>query len=84
MTNLSVQDRIDGKGKVAELVAAIGQEFSDNRSSTCRSILLSVSADGNTCEVQEVAHTSSFLSHRSPRVGVKQVPSWLVWNSMFF
>ena len=83
MINLSVQDSMDRKGKVAELIAAIGTEFSDNHSSTCRSILLSVSASGNICEVQEVANTSSFLSHRKPRPGVKQVPSWLVWNSMF-
>lgn len=84
MTNLSVQDRIDGKGKVAELVAAIGQEFSFNHSSTCRAVLLGVSANGNTCEIQEVANTSSFLSHRKPDPQVKQVPSWLIWNSMFF
>ncbi len=83
MINLSIQDSIDRKGKVGELIAAIGTEFSDNHSSTCRSILLSVSASGNICEVQEVANTSSFLSHRKPRPGVKQVPSWLVWNSMF-
>jgi hypothetical protein len=80
---LSVQDQIDRKGKVGELLGAIGQEFSYNHSSTCRAILLSVSASGNMCEVQEVANTSSFLSHRKPKPGVKQVPSWLVWNSMF-
>ena len=80
---LSVQDQIDRKGKVGELLGAIGQEFSFNHSSTCRAILLGVSASGNICEVQEVANTSSFLSHREPRPGVKQVPSWLVWNSMF-
>lgn len=84
MINLSVQDRVDGKGKIAELIAAIGTEFCDNRSSTCRSILLGVSGNGNVCEVHEVANTSSYLSHRKPRAGVKQVPSWLVWNSMFF
>ena len=80
---LSVQDQIDRKGKVGELLGAIGQEFSFNPSSTCRAILLGVSASGNICEVQEVANPSSFLSHREPRPGVKQVPSWLVWNSMF-
>jgi hypothetical protein len=80
---LSVQDQIDRKGKVGELLGAIGQEFSYNHSSTCRAILLGVSASGNICEVQEVANPSSFLSHRKPKAGVKQVPSWLVWNSMF-
>jgi hypothetical protein len=80
---LSVQDQIDRKGKVGELLGAIGQEFSFNHSSTSRAILLGVSASGNICEVQEVANPSSFLSHRKPKAGVKQVPSWLVWNSMF-
>ena len=77
---LSVQDQIDRKGKVGELLGAIGQEFSYNHSSTCRAILLSVSASGNMCEVQEV---HSKYNERKPKPGVKQVPSWLVWNSMF-
>jgi hypothetical protein len=79
MINLSVQDRVDGKGKVAELVAAIGQSFYDNHSSTGRSVLVGVSADGNVCDVKEVANRD-----RKPKVGVKKSPSWLIWNSMFY
>jgi hypothetical protein len=79
---LSVQDQIDRKGKVGELLGAIGQEFSFNHSSTCRAILLGVSASGNICEVQEVAY-KEYFPDRKPKGGVKQVPSWLVWNSMF-
>ena len=49
MINLSIQDQFDGTGKIAELRSAVGQEFSDNRSSTGRSRLIAVSVDGNTC-----------------------------------
>jgi hypothetical protein len=75
---LSVQDQIDRKGKVGELLGAIGQSFYDNHSSTGRSVLVSVSADGNVCDVREVSNRD-----RKPKAGVKKSPSWLIWNSMF-
>jgi hypothetical protein len=81
MINLSVQDQVDGKGKIAELRGAIGQEFSDNRSSTSRSRLVAVSVDGNTCTVEEVR---SEYNKREPKFGHKTQPSWLTWNSMFY
>ena len=79
MINLSVQDSIDGKGKVTELRAAIGQEFSYYKSSTGRAKLTAVHEDGNQCTVQEVkAHG------REPKCTKLTAPSWLIWNCMFF
>ena len=43
MISLSVQDKFDGLNKIGDLRGAIGQEFSDNYSSTCRSVLVAVS-----------------------------------------
>lgn len=81
MINLSIQDQFDGKGKIAELRAAVGQEFSDNRSSTSRSRLIAVSIDGETCTVEECR---SEYNNRLPKFGYKTQPSWLTWNSMFY
>jgi hypothetical protein len=79
MIALSAQDKFDGTNKVSELRAAIGKEFSDNFSSTCRSILLSVSPDGNTCVTKEVAAWG-----RVPKKGTRKAPSWMTWNAIYF
>lgn len=81
MINLSVQDKFDGLNKVADLKGAIGQEFSDNYSSTGRSVLISVSVDGDKCVTKEV---KSPYNNRQPKAGKKTQPSWLTWNAMFF
>ena len=83
MIQLSIQDQFDGSTKVQDLREAIGQEFSDNYSSTLRSKLISVSADGNTCTTKEVP--SPYRSgNQKPKPGLKTQPSWLTWNAMFF
>ena len=83
MISLSVQDTFDGSHKIADLRRAVGQEFSDNYSSTCRSVLVHVSKDGNTCTTKEVP--SPYKSgNQTPKPGLKIQPSWLVWNAMFF
>lgn len=80
MIGLSVQDAADGKGKVAELRSAIGTKFGFYKSSTGHSKLISVSADGNSCVVQDVAS-----AYRKPkRVMLRTVPSWLIWNALFY
>lgn len=80
MIGLSVQDAADGKGKVAELRSAIGTKFGFYKSSTGHSKLISVSADGNSCVVQDVAS-----AYRKPkRVMLRTVPSWLIWNAIFY
>lgn len=81
MINLSIQDKFDGLNKIGDLRGAIGQEFSDNRSSTFRSKLIAVSADGNTCTVEECR---SQYNDRQPKKGRKTQPSWLTWNAMFY
>lgn len=80
MIALSVQDAADGKGKVAELRSAIGTRFGFYKSSTGYAKLISVSADGNSCVVQDVAS-----AYRKPkRVMLRTVPSWLIWNALFY
>ena len=81
MLNLSVQDKFDGLNKVNDLRDAIGKDFSDNYSGTGRSILISVSDDGNTCVVKECR---SQYNDRQPKSGKNTQPSWLTWNAMFF
>jgi len=81
MINLSVQDEFDGNGKVDELRSAIGKSFSDNRSSTLNSRLVSISDDGDRAYTEEV---KSEYSNRVPKSGIKSQPSWLVWNGMFY
>lgn len=81
MIQLTIQDKFDGSNKVQMLRDAIGKDFSDNFSSTCRSILVSVSADGNTCVTKEAP---SQYNNRKPKKGTKKQASWLTWNAMFF
>jgi hypothetical protein len=81
MIALSIQDQFDGSTKVQDLREAIGQTFSDNYSSTCRSRLVSVTPDGNHCIVEEV---KSEYSDKKPQTGQFKRPSWLIWNGMFF
>jgi len=81
MINLSIQDNIDGLGKVNELREAIGQTYSDNYSSTNRSQLVAVSECGNITYSKEVP---SEYNNRVPQPGIKENPSWLTWNSMFY
>jgi len=79
MIALSIQDKFDGSNKVQELRNAIGKEFSDNYSSTLRGRLVSVSADGNHCIIDEV----DAYGKKAKEFG-KRRPSWLIWNAMFF
>jgi len=81
MVNLSIQDSIDGLNKVQMLKEAIGKEFSDNYSSTNRSILVDVSECGNVCYTMEIM---SEYSKNELKLGIKQIPSWLVWNGLFY
>jgi len=79
MIALSIQDEFDGSNKVQELREAIGKEFSDNYSSTLRGRLVSVSADGNHCIIDEV----DAYGKKAKEFG-KRRPSWLIWNMIYF
>ena len=81
MIALSIQDQFDGTTKVQDLREAIGQTFSDTYSSTWRSRLVSVTADGNHCIVEEV---KSEYSNKFPQSGQFKRPSWLIWNGLFY
>jgi hypothetical protein len=77
---LATQDMFDNTDKVGELRSAIGKEFSDNHSSTLRSVLVSVSDDGNRVTTREVPN--QYGKPITPKPGTKEQPSWLVWNAM--
>lgn len=81
MINLSVQDWIDGSNKTQILKEAIGKEFSDNYSSTNRSMLVDVSECGNICYTKEV---KGEYSKNESKTGIFKQPSWLTWNGMFY
>jgi hypothetical protein len=66
--------------KIEELRNAIARIYSDNRSTTNRSRLVSVSECGNYCYTEEV---SSEYSKIAPKPGLSIQPSWLVWNGIF-
>lgn len=93
MINLNVIDRMNEQlnsitttqvgSKIDELKGAIGRVFSDNHSSTNRSMLLAVSGCGNVCYTMEMPSPYSF-GNKNPKKGMKKQPSWLVWNGMFY
>ena len=65
--------------KVQDLRESIGKEFSDNHSTTLRSVLVSVSECGEFCITDEIDAYGS----KAVKSGVSK-PSWLTWNAMFF
>jgi hypothetical protein len=69
------------ENKVNELRNSIGKEFSDNYSSTNRSMLIDVSECGNICYTMEIM---SEYSKNEPKLGIFKQPSWLTWNAMFY
>jgi len=89
MISLKDQDefetQVQGIGyssKRDELEAVIGQTYSDNFSSTGRSMLMEIREDG-WCVVEEVA--SEFKSgNHNPKEGQALRPDWLVWNGFFY
>jgi hypothetical protein len=67
--------------KIEDLREVVGRVFSDNHSSTLRSMLLSVSRCGNVCYTMEMP--SQYNSgNKNPKKGMKKQPSWLVWNAI--
>ena len=65
--------------KVQDLRESIGKEFSDNLSTTLRSVLVSVSECGRFGIINEV----DAYGKKAVGFGVKY-PTWLIWNAMFF
>lgn len=67
------------KNQVRDLRNSIGKDFSDNHSTTLRSVLVSVSDCGKFCITDEV----DAYGKKAVESGVSK-PSWLTWNAMFF
>lgn len=70
-------------GKVKELQNAIGQDFSDNHSSTSRSILVDVKKKGGKW-VAITKETESEYNNKKPKRGEREATIGITWNAMFF
>ena len=70
-------------GKVKELQNAIGQDFSDNHSSTNRSILVDVKKKGGKW-VAITKETESEYNNKKPKKGEREATIGITWNAMFF
>tara|TARA_R110001606_G_scaffold372539_1_gene529651 strand:+ start:502 stop:774 length:273 start_codon:yes stop_codon:yes gene_type:complete len=81
INNMQLDNNRIGKAEIDELRGSIGEVFSDNHSGTLRSKLIGVSDDGLTAYVKEVK--SNYTNH-TPEEGIKEQPSWLAWNGMFY
>ena len=66
--------------QVEELQNEVGNECSDNHSSTLRSVLISVNEtrSGWVCKLKEVS-----ANGKPAKLGVRSMPAWIVSN-MFF
>ena len=69
--------------KVKELQNAIGQDFSDNYSSTSRSILVDVKKKGGKW-VAITKETESEYNNKKPKRGEREATIGITWNAMFF
>ena len=69
--------------KIKELQDAIGQEFSDNYSSTNRSILVDVKKKGGKW-VAITSETESEYNNKKPKKGEREATIGITWNAMFF
>ena len=78
----ALQNMFDNTDKINALRSAIGKEFSHNYSSTLRSVLVSVSKDGNTAVTREVPN--QYGEAITPKSGTVKSPSLLIWNAMFY
>ena len=69
--------------KVKELQNAIGQAFSDNYSSTNRSILVDVKKKGGKW-VAITKEAKSKYNNTKPKKGEREATIGITWNAMFF
>ena len=69
--------------KVKELQGAIGQDFSDNHSSTNRSILVDVKKKGGKW-VAITKEAPSKYNNKKPKKGETEATIGITWNAMFF
>ena len=69
--------------KIKDLQNAIGQDFSDNYSSTNRSILVDVKKKGGKW-VAITKETESEYNNKKPKKGEREATIGITWNAMFF
>ena len=69
--------------KIKDLQDAIGQEFSDNYSSTNRSVLVDVKKKGGKW-VAITSETESEYNNKKPKKGKREATIGITWNAMFF
>jgi len=69
--------------KIKDLQNAIGQDFSDNYSSTNRSILVDVKKKGGKW-VAITKETESEYNNKKPKKGEREATIGITWNAMFY
>ena len=69
--------------KVKDLQDAIGKDFSDNFSSTGRSVLVDVKKKGGKW-VTIVKETENEYNNKKPKKGEREATIGITWNAMFF
>ena len=69
--------------KIKDLQDAIGKDFSDNYSSTNRSILVDVKKKGGKW-VAITKETESKYNSKKPKKGEREATIGITWNAMFF
>ena len=69
--------------KVKDLQDAIGQDFSDNGSSTNRSVLVDVKKKGGKW-VAITKEAPSKYNNKKPKKGETEATIGITWNAMFF
>ena len=69
--------------KIKDLQNAIGQDFSDNYSSTNRSVLVDVKKKGGKW-VAITSETESEYNNKKPKKGKREATIGITWNAMFF
>lgn len=70
-------------GKIKDLQNAIGKDFSDNYSSTGRSILVDVKKKGGKF-VAITKEAKSKYNDKKPKGGEKEASIGITWNAMFY
>ena len=69
--------------KIKDLQNAIGQDFSDNYSSTNRSVLVDVKKKGGKW-IAITSETESEYNNKKPKKGKREATIGITWNAMFF
>lgn len=80
---LAYTARSQDPSKIKDLQKAIGKDFSDNFSSTGRSVLVDVKKKGGKW-IAITKETESEYNNKKPKKGETEATIGITWNAMFF